>query len=243
MTRVPDGTGLVLLPGMMCDARLFDPQRSALAHWPLMDADLSLDATIPAMARRALAAAPWPRLALCGLSMGGIVAMEMVRQAPDRVAGLALLDTNHLPDDAERRAMRKAQIARVRAGELAQVMARELKPFYVAERNRGDRALHERFLDMAMGLGPQVFERQARALMAREGAGDVLASFTGPSLVLCGAEDVPCPPARHDAMHELLDGAGGTALRVTVEGAGHITTLERPDAVCEALTDWLARLA
>ena len=126
-------TPLVLLPGMMCDARLFGPQMEALSsertlHLP----PLTGHDTVEALAAGALADAP-SRFALAGLSMGGIVAMEVFRQAPERVDRIALLDTNPMAETEEMKARREPQIARVRQGRLMDVMREEMKPNYLAE--------------------------------------------------------------------------------------------------------------
>ncbi len=226
---------IVWLPGLMCDADLFAPQIAALSdrtHWV---GDLSVDDTITGMAQRVLQDAPFQRFALVGLSMGGIVAMEMLRIAPERVTRLALLDTNHLPDTEERKAARQAQIERVEDGSLQDVM-RDLKPFYVALAHRGDPVLDATFMGMAERLGPDVFVRQTTALMTRTGSADVLPTYDGKSLVLCGEHDEPCPPERHRQIAGLLP----DARLVIVPDAGHVTTLEAPEAVNAALADWLS---
>ncbi|MEL6751785.1 MAG: alpha/beta hydrolase, partial [Pseudomonadota bacterium] len=190
--------------------------------------------TIEGMAARVLTETRYDTFALAGLSMGGIVAMEIVRQAPERVERLALLDTNHLPDTPERRDGRAQQIEWVKVGKLTSVM-RDLKPFYVAPAHRGDPVLDAIFMGMAETLGPDVFIRQTRALMARGDASDVLRGYRGKTLLLCGEFDEPCPPSRHAEMAELLDRCD----LIVVEGAGHVTTLEAPDAVTRALQNWL----
>ena len=221
----------------MCDHRLFAPQIETLNKFaPVKVVDLSRAATIAGMAESAFEQSNGKHLAVAGLSMGGIVAMEMVRQDSARVERLALLDTNHLPDDSNRIAQRKGQIERVRGGMLAEVMVNELKPHYVARVNMGDAQLHDTFYAMAMDLGPDVFERQVTALMTRNGAEDVLRIYSGRTLVLCGQEDLPCPPERHRQMAALLD----DAMLEIVPDAGHVTSLENPARVNAALARWLS---
>ncbi|MEM6762686.1 MAG: alpha/beta fold hydrolase, partial [Pseudomonadota bacterium] len=157
---------LVLLPGMMCDARLFAPQTAALSgrvslHFPTM----ATRNTVAGLAAEVLAGAP-PRFALLGLSMGGIIAMVVVRQAPERVSHLALLDTNPLAEHADVRVRRVSQMAAVRTGQLDTVMREEMKPNYLAS-GEGRTAILDLCLDMALGLGPDAFIRQSEALMAR----------------------------------------------------------------------------
>ncbi len=226
-------TPLILLPGMMCDARLFGPQIAALsALGPVSVADLGGADSIEALARGLWADAP-PRVALAGLSMGGIVAMEMLRQAPDRIAGLALMDTNPLAETDEVKARRGPQIDKARAGRLAEVMRDEMKPNYLTEGPRRDEIL-ALCMEMALDLGPDVFCRQSVALRDRPDQPETLAAWRGPTLILCGRDDALCPVARHELMHALIPGS-----RLTIiEGAGHLPTLEQPDQTTAALMRW-----
>ncbi|CUH81973.1 alpha/beta fold hydrolase [Tropicibacter naphthalenivorans] len=225
-------TPLVFLPGMMCDDRLFGPQMRALGgQRPVSAADLTTQDSIASMARHVLETAP-PVFALAGLSMGGIVAMEVLRQAPGRVARLALMDTNPLAETPQVQAGRAGQIARAERGELADMMRDTFIPRYLAQADAGIEAL---CLDMATELGPEVFARQSRALRERPDQCGVLQGYTGPTLILCGAQDRLCPVERHALMAGLMPHA---RYRV-IPGAGHLPTLEQPDTVTEALTQWL----
>jgi pimeloyl-ACP methyl ester carboxylesterase len=227
-------TPLLLLPGMMCDARLFAPQLAAFsAERAVQVAPLVRQDSMDGLAAEVLAHAP-PRFALAGLSMGGIVAMAIVSQAPERVAGLALLDTNPLAEAPEVRARRPAQIARARAGDLAGVMREEMKPNYLADAaGRPDVLLL--CTDMALALGAEVFARQSAALAARPDRRATLRRVTVPTLILMGREDRLCPRDRHELMHELVVGSR----LVIVDGAGHLPTLEQPAAVIDAMGRWL----
>ena len=230
---------LVLLPGMMCDARLFGPQVEAFgARYDIVIPEL-VQPTIAGMAEAVLAGVSAGRFNLAGLSMGGIVAMAMAAIAPERIARLALLDTNHLADAPERFAIRNRQIADVEAGKLRAVIVDEMKPVYLASRNRDDQALLDLLIAMAMDCGAQAFIAQSQALRDRPDQTAALSGFRGPSLVLCGEEDRLCPVERHREMAALL-----VASRlVIVPGAGHISTLENAPAVNAALAQWLARPA
>lgn len=227
-------TPLVLLPGMMCDARLFAPQIGALSgRHAIHCAPIGGHDTMLALAAEVLAHAP-PRFALAGLSMGGIVAMEVLRQAPDRVERLALMDTNPLAEAPEAQARRAPQIAAVESGDLRRVMREEMKPNYLAD-GPGRQAILDLCMEMTEDLGPQVFVRQSRALRDRPDQTETLRAFRGPALVLCGRHDVPCPVSRHELMHDLIP---GSRLEI-VEEAGHLTTLEAPRRVAALLEDWL----
>jgi pimeloyl-ACP methyl ester carboxylesterase len=226
-------TPLVLIPGMMCDARMWGGLPAALHPRPVAHALPTGAETMPALARAVLGDAP-PRFALAGLSMGGIVAMEVLRQAPDRVERLALLDTNALAEAPEVRARRAAQIDRALGGGLDGVMRDEMKPNYLADPS--DRALLDLCLDMARALGPEVFRRQSLALRDRPDQTATLAAFRGPALVLMGEHDRPCPRDRHELMHRLMP----QSRLVIIPGAGHLTPLERPAETLTALKEWLA---
>lgn len=221
----------------MCDGRLFEPQMAAFAGYDPVVLPLDGHGSVAALARDVLAAVQGP-FALAGLSMGGIVAMEVARMAPERVLGLALLDTNHLAERSEIAARRGPQMAAARAGRLSDVMRDEMKPNYLTDGpQRG--AILDLCMDMALGLGPEVFCRQSMALRARPDQTETLRGFGAPSLVLCGRDDALCPVSRHEAMAALLP----EARLSIVEGAGHLPVLEQPEATNIALREWLARTA
>jgi len=224
---------LVLLPGMMCDARMWGGIDRAL-DVPVIHHLPTGAATMAALAAGFLADAP-PRFALAGLSMGGILAMEILRQAPDRVARLALLDTNPRAETAEVQARRAPQIDRALAGDLEGVMRDDMKPNYLAPGPRKAEIL-DLCMDMALALGPQVFAQQSRALRDRPDQQATLAAFTGPALVLMGADDRLCPLDRHQLMHGLMP---QSQLQI-IPGAAHLPPLEQPDATLRALRGWLA---
>jgi pimeloyl-ACP methyl ester carboxylesterase len=227
-------TPLVLLPGMMCDARLFSPQIAALsARVPIVTAPIGGRDTMVELAAEVLSYAP-PRFAVAGLSMGGILAMEILRQAPDRVAGLALMDTNPLAELAEVKARRAPQIEAARSGGLRRVMAEEMKPNYLTEGPRRA-AILDLCMAMAIDLGPEVFINQSIALRDRPDQTETLRAYGGPALVLCGREDVLCPVARHELMHGLMP---QSRLEI-IESAGHLPVLEQPEQTTAALIRWL----
>ncbi|MEY1554785.1 alpha/beta fold hydrolase [Yoonia sp. R2331] len=224
-------TPLILLPGMMCDARLFAPQINVLPDAQVMPIDAH--DTVAALAADVLAQAP-PCFAIAGLSMGGIVAMEVLRQAPDRVDRIALLDTNPKAEHPNFAASREPQIAKVAKGDLIPVMRDEMKPNYLTDGpNRA--AILDLCMDMAADLGPDVFIRQSRALQTRPDQQDTLRNCQVPALILCGRDDALCPVHRHQLMHDLI---ARSTLHI-VENAGHLPTLEQPDETTAALMRWL----
>lgn len=230
-------TPLVLLPGMMCDARLFSPQIDVFGADRAVEVyDLGSADSVEALAETILAAAP-PRFALGGLSMGGIVAMEVLRQGPDRVAGLALMDTNPLAEKDEVKARRAPQMDKARNGQLDSVMRDEMKPNYLCDGPRRAEIL-DLCMDMALALGPEVFCRQSVALMNRPDQTETLHRYAGPALVLCGRQDLLCPVERHELMAGLLP----QSQLCIIEGAGHLPVLEQPDETTAALRRWLEEI-
>ena len=227
-------TPLVLIPGMMCDARLFAPQIAAFSgHRDLHLATITAFDGMAQLAQSVLENAP-PRFALCGLSMGGIVAMEMLRQSPERVDRLALLDTNPLAELEAVKQGRMPQMAAVREGRLEEIMREEMKPNYLPDGpNRGQ--ILDTCMAMATDLGPDVFIRQSLALMNRPDQSKTLRQVDLPTLVLCGREDQLCPVERHELMTDLLP---SSTLQV-IDGAGHLPTLEKPEETNAALRRWL----
>ncbi len=189
---MPQKIPLFLLPGLLCDEALWRPQVEGLADIadPVV-ADLGQDDSAAAMARRALAAAP-PEFALAGLSMGGYVAQEIMRQAPERVLRLALLDTNARADTPEQTARRRGLIELSEKGEFKGVTPR-LLPLLVHPARTEDGPLTEIILGMAEHIGKDGFLRQQKAIMARPDGREDLRRIRCPSLVLCGRQDALTP--------------------------------------------------
>lgn len=228
---------LVLVPGLLCDAALWAPQVAGLAHvataWI---PDTTRHERFEDMAAALLADAPPGPFALAGLSMGGYLALEVVRQAPDRVQALALLDTNAHADTPERRQSRLDFIALAERGRFLGVTD-ALLPLLVHPDRLGDAALVATIKGMAKAIGPQAFIRQERAIMDRIDSRPHLRAIRCPTLVLCGRDDRLTPVEAHVEMAAAIPGA---VLEV-VDHCGHLSTLERPDAVNDALRAWLAR--
>jgi pimeloyl-ACP methyl ester carboxylesterase len=225
---------VVLIPGLLCSARLYAAQIPAL--WPcgpVTVADHTRDDTMTAIARRILAAAP-PRFALAGLSMGGYISFEILRQAPARVVKLALLDTTARADTPEAMAARRAQIAQVAAGGLAEVADAQFMRL-VHPLRREDASLREINRLMAREVGAEGFVRQQTAIVGRVDSRPMLKDIRCPALVLVGEADTLTPP---DRAAEMAGGIPGAHL-VEVPECGHLSTLERPDAVTHALLEWL----
>jgi len=226
---------IVFLPAMMCDARVFAPQIAALSgHHAMMFAPLTNADNVREIATQVLAAAPM-RFAAVGLAMGGIVAMEMARQAPDRITKLCLMDTNPLAETPVSAAAREPQIIGAKAGRLEEVMRVEMKPEFLAP-GAGRRAVLDQVMEMALELGTSVFVRQSRAMQKRPDQQRTLRQLKIPTLVVCGEHDKLYPPKRHEFLAELIPDA---RLEVVAD-AGHLPVLERPRVVNEILLDWLS---
>lgn len=225
---------IVLVPGLLCTARLYLEQLPALWRFgPVTIADHTRDDSMERIARRILSQAP-ARFALIGLSMGGYISFELLRQAPERVAKLALLDTAARPDTPEQSAQRKLQIELARAGRFAEVPDL-LFPKYVAASRRTDEVLRALVRGMAEETGPEAFARQQTAIMGRPDSRPGLAAITCPALVLVGERDELTPPDRAEEIAAVVP----DARLVLVPEAGHLSTIERPEAVTAALVDFL----
>lgn len=225
---------IVLVPGLNCSARLYAEQIPALwGFGPVTIADHRRDDSVAAIAAHILVTAP-PRFALVGLSLGGYIALAIMREAPDRVARLALLDSSARPDTAEQSERRRSMILLAKTG-LFSGVPDLLFPVFVHRDRHGDEALRTIVRTMAMETGPEAFVRQQRAIMTRPDCRPQLASIRCPTLVLVGDGDELTPPALSE---EIAAGIAGARL-VRVPDCGHLSTLERPAEVTQALVEWL----
>jgi pimeloyl-ACP methyl ester carboxylesterase len=225
---------LVLLPGMMCDARLFAPQMADLSRdHAVMVAPITQGERVEEIASDLLSLLP-AKFALAGLSMGGIVAMELLRRAPERITRLALMDTNPLAETPQTAAAYEPMIIGARAGRLEEVLRGFMKPDYLAPGPQRLAVLGQ-VLEMGRDLGPEVLVRQVRALQRRRDQQPTLRRCKVPTLILCGAYDTLTPLKRHAFMAELIPYA---RLEVIAE-AGHLPTLEAPEATAAALRAWM----
>jgi pimeloyl-ACP methyl ester carboxylesterase len=230
-----DRLPLLLLPGLVNDERVWRAVATRLGN--VADVRVvGLDSadTMAGLAADVLADAP-PRFALAGLSMGGYCALEIVRQAPDRVAALGLVDTSARPDTPESRANREKQIERSRsdyAGLVSELVGKWVHPTRVNDADVGQVAR-----DMALQSGAAMFARQQRAIMSRADSRPALASIRCPTVVIAGQDDALMPPEIHE---ELAHGIPGAELHSLVT-CGHLAPLERPAEVADALSHRLAR--
>lgn len=225
---MPDDA-ILYLPGLLCDQTLWHYQAQNLADLgPYQIADLTQDESIEGMASRALAGAP-PRFTLIGLSMGGYVAFEIMRQTPERVTRLMLLDTSALPDKPERTAQRLAALQTLTLGRFLGVAGRML-PQLVHEKHLHDHVA-EQVESMARRVGSEAFIRQQKAIMARVDSRPTLQTITVPTLVGVGEQDVLTPLKDAYLIHEQIT---GSHLHVFKE-CGHLPPLENPEETAKLL--------
>lgn len=237
------GLPLVFVPGLMCDHTVWDPLLPYMpAQHPCRVVDHGDADSLVQMAVQLLKDAP-PKFLLAGHSMGARVVLEVLRLAPERIGGVALLDTGYLPklsgaagEEEISKRYRLLQIAQTKG---VRVMASEWVQGMVHPDRLNDHELIERILAMFERKSADIFVKQIHALIHRLDATEVLASIHVPTLILCGQQDTWSPPAQHEAMHQL---APHGALEVIAD-AGHMAPMEKPLEVAAAMSRWLARCA
>ena len=228
--RIP----LLLLPGLLCDEALWRHQTETLADLAeITVADVTQEDQASAMVQRILAGAP-EEFALAGLSMGGYLAFEILRQAPDRVKRLALLDTSARADPPEKMKLRQDLIELARTGAFKGVTPR-LLPRLIHPARMGDAVLVGSVLAMAERVGREAFLRKERLLMLRPDSRHDLSLIHCPTLVLCGRQDGLTPLADSEEMAEKIP----RAKLVVIEDCGHLSTMEQPRAVSAVMRYWL----
>ena len=225
---------VMLIPGLNCTARLYADQLPALwTFGPVKVADHRRGDSVEIIARQILNEAP-KKFALVGLSMGGYVALAIMRLAPERVVKLALLDTGARSDTPEQRERRTSQIAAAQAGQF-DATSDALWPILVHKNRLGDGALKQVVVDMAGATGAEAFVNQQRAIMTRPDSRPGLSAIGCPTLVLVGDGDQLTPPHLSEEMAGLI----ANSRLVTIPDSGHLSTLERPEAVTRALVEWM----
>lgn len=227
-------TDLLLLPGLLCDEALWAPQQDGLADVAdIQVADLTGQDSIGAMAEAALAVAA-PRFCLAGLSMGGYVAFEIMRRAPERVLRLALLDTSARADTEEQSRRRRGLIELASKGDFKGVTPR-LLPLFLHPDKLNDETLVTAVTAMAARVGQKAFLRQQRAIMGRPDSRSDLEAIDCPTLVVCGRQDALTPL---ELSNEIAAGIPAANL-LLLGDCGHLSTMERPDEVTCALRNWI----
>jgi pimeloyl-ACP methyl ester carboxylesterase len=226
-------TPFLLVPGLNCDARVYAGVAQALwPHGPVTIANHQTGDSVAMIAWSILADAP-PKFGLVGFSMGGYIAFEIIRQAPERVLKLGLLDTTARPDTEESTANRRRMIALAQKGRFIDAVEQTF-PKSVHPDNAGNSDLYAIHRGMAEANGPKIYEQQQEAIIARPDSRPTLATIKVPTLIVVGEGDQITPP---DAAREMHDGIAGSELVVVPRG-GHLALLENPDVVLPALKEW-----
>jgi pimeloyl-ACP methyl ester carboxylesterase len=234
---------LLLLPGLACDAEVWKHQARALAEITSVEiADYGSSDSLPEMARVAIARAP-ESFAVAGHSMGGRVALEVVRRVPERVVGLGLFDTAYQPwmpgEAGEREKAERFGYVKIAQTEGMRAMARQWLQKMVHPSRLADKPLIDSIIEMFGRKSPDVFTGQIKALLNRPDAGPVLAGARCPTLVMCGRDDAWSPLEVHRRMAALIP----HSRLVVIENCGHMAPMERPEAVTAALAGWLSGLS
>lgn len=225
---------LLLIPGLLCDPDLWSHQVDHLSDIADVSvADITGGDTIEILAQQVLKNAP-KRFALAGLSMGGYVAHEIMRQAPERVEQLALVDTSGRADTDDQKIRRGQLIDMSRIGKFRGVTDR-LLPILIHEGRLSDDVLTERVKLMAERVGSDAFHRQQKAIMSRPDSRSQLSGYDVSTLIMCGRQDALTPVALHEEMAELIPGCR----LAIIEDSGHLSTMERPQAATALLRQWL----
>lgn len=228
------GKNLILVPGLLCNHDMWLDQIGEFED----DYDMSIldhvsHDNLPDMVSAFLADAP-DTFNLAGLSMGGYIAFEVLRQAPERVEKLILLDTNARADRAPQIEMREGLIARAATDDIRQI-ARELMEYLIHPDQLGNEALCERIIEMAADVGGEAFGMQQQALISRPDSRDFLPSISCPTLIICGEQDALTPPKVHQEMADLVPGA----VLHQIADCGHLSTMERPEEINRLMRDFL----
>ncbi|TCP30942.1 pimeloyl-ACP methyl ester carboxylesterase [Scopulibacillus darangshiensis] len=226
---------LVLLPGTLCNEKLWAHQARCLSDIAdITVGDLSQNDTIEEMAQSVLQQAP-SSFALAGLSMGGIVALQIMRMAPKRVSHLALLDTSPYPPTLDQINTWEKFIEMADTGQFLEVTTNYLLPGLIRSESRKDKSLVSTIVEMAEETGKEAMVRQMKALMKKPDGRAILPKINCPTLVLHGREDTICSAEAHQEMADAIP----SAALVAVEEAGHLSTLEQSQAVTALLRFWL----
>ena len=225
---------IVFLPGLMCDSRLFQPQINMLSGKKVIIlAPISGNNSVTEIASDILESLP-NQFELVGLSFGGIIALEMIRLAPERILRVTLLDTSYSSEPPHISEKREIQIHAVKIGKLDEVMMQEHIPYYLADGSSSG-PISNLCLKMAKEMGKDAFVAQSRALISRRDQTKTLKSIKIPTMIICGEDDRLCPVKTHRNMADLIT---GSSLEI-IPKTGHLPTLENPTTTNRILKEWL----
>ena len=227
---------LVFIPGMMCDSRLFQPQINEFSkQYMVCVTPASSSNSIENISFEILRYLP-TKFVLIGLSMGGILAMEIIKKVPERVMKIVLMDTNYKSETSEIKSRRLPQIQLVNEGLLEEVMCQQIKNNYL-RKDKQNQEIFDLCLSMANGLGKEIFINQSKALATRKDYKFTLKNIKVPSLIICGEYDRLCPIKVHMEMESLIE---NSTLEI-IPDAAHLPTLEQPAYLNKILCKWLIR--
>ena len=227
---------LVFIPGMMCDSRLFQPQINEFSkQYMVCTTPASSSDTIENISSEILRYLP-TKFTLIGLSMGGILAMEIIKKVPERVMKIVLMDTNYKSETSEIKSRRLPQIQLVNEGLLEDVMCQQIKNNYL-RKDKQNQEIFDLCLSMANGLGKEIYINQSKALTTRKDYKSTLKNIKVPSLIICGEYDRLCPIKVHMEMESLIE---NSTLEI-IPDAAHLPTLEQPAYLNKILCEWLIR--
>ncbi len=231
---MPRKINLLLAPGLLCTRALWSHQIEHLSDVAeIYLVDTTKDSSLPEMAKRALSEAP-NQFAFVGLSMGGYLAFEIMRQAPERLTRLALLDTTAEADSEEKIMFRKKMIQLARGGKFVEAVQYHI-PLFLHPDKIEQKSWQDRILKMAEVIGPFVYEQQLTAIMNRPDSRGTLATIPVPTTIICGRQDALTPVSTHE---EMANSIPGSELHI-VEDCGHLSSLEQSSAVTNLLRNWL----
>lgn len=229
------GIPLLWLPGLLCDETLFSPVNDLLsAHVKPICAELQALDSMAALAKDILDSAP-ESFILGGLSMGGILAFEVYRQAPERVKGMILLDTNSSDEKQEVTDKRNLLVAKANSGQFSLITPDHLLSVLIHPERLTDTPLVNDICQMAENVGVEKFTSHAQALATRPDARPLLSQISVPSLIISGRDDLLCPIENHLLMDEVI---ANSTLEV-IERCGHLSTLEQPELVADTINSWI----
>ncbi len=225
---------LVFIPGMMCDSRLFQPQINEFSkQYMVCVTPASCSNSIENISFEILRYLP-TKFVLIGLSMGGILAMEIIKKVPERVMKIVLMDTNYKSETSEIKSRRLPQIQLVKEGLLEEVMCQQIKNNYL-RKDKQNQEIFDLCLSMANGLGKEIYINQSKALATRKDYKSTLKNIKVPSLIICGEYDRLCPIKVHMEMESLIK---NSKLEI-IPDAAHLPTLEQPAYLNKILCEWL----
>lgn len=225
---------LVLLPGTLCDRAMWEEQVEELSNIAeIIIGDVGQHSSIQELADSVLEDAP-EEFSIVGFSLGGIVALEIMRIAPERINKLALISTNPFPPTKEQQVLWEKYIEMIENNQFIEVVKRKLYPALVSKPNQSGTTL-EKVLNMAKNIGPKAYINQLKSVMTRNDQRPILKKINCPTVIIVGELDKVCPVELSDYLNKNIE----DSQKVVIEGAGHLITLEKPYETSQILKQWM----